>query len=69
MAKENYGMFQVKDLSKYPDGRVIAEVFRHTRQHKGWESVTYKGKRYQVFGGIRNPEFIDISHPIVRRKN
>jgi len=43
-------------------------IERIPRQHKGWQSVTYKGKRYQVFGGIRNYEFIDLSNPLKTRK-
>lgn len=44
--------------------RVIAEIGRTVRQHSGWQSVRYNGRRYQLFGGIRNREFIDISNPI-----
>jgi len=44
--------------------RVLEVIERSIRQHSGWESVRYKGKRYQVFGGIRNPLFIDIANPL-----
>ena len=33
-------------------GSPIIEVIKRTPvQHKRWQSVTYKGKRYQLFGG------------------
>ena len=39
-------------------------VNRVPRQHSGWQSVTYKGKRYQLFGGIHVFWFICLDHPI-----
>lgn len=32
-------------------GEVVDVVERIPRGHKGWDSVRYKGKRYQLFGG------------------
>jgi hypothetical protein len=45
----------------------LQEISRSPRQHRGWESVTFQGKRYQVFGGIRGPEFIDLANPLRSR--
>lgn len=42
----------------------VEVIERAPRFHAGWESVTYKSKRYQVHGGIREHLFINISHPI-----
>jgi hypothetical protein len=44
--------------------KVLLTIERIPRQHAGWESVRWQGKRYQVFGGIRNPYFIDIANPL-----
>lgn len=40
---------------------------RWPRQHSGWESVTYHGKRYQLFGGVHVYWFICLDHPLKRR--
>lgn len=42
---------------------------RRPRLHRNWESVTYKGKRYQLFGGIRTPWFICLNHPLRSKGN
>ena len=42
----------------------IAIVERVPRQHSNWQSVTYKGKRYQLFGGVRTFWFICLDHPL-----
>lgn len=47
--------------------KVVDRIERAPRWHAGWQSVTYKSQRYQVFGGIRNPAFINIKHPIKGR--
>lgn len=47
---------------------IVETVVVSVRKHSGWESATYKGKRYQVFGGIRNPLFIVLDHPLKGRK-
>jgi hypothetical protein len=36
-------------------------------QHKGWQSITYSGKRYQLFGGVRGGYFINLGRPITRQ--
>ena len=41
---------------------VLATPFR--RQHVGWESIRFHGGRYQVFGGIRGPFFINLDRPL-----
>jgi hypothetical protein len=46
----------------------VEQADRVPRQHAGWQSVRYKGKRYQFFGGIRTSFFIDLSNPIRSRK-
>ena len=48
---------------------LITVIDRSPRQHAGWESITYKGARYQLFGGIRVPSFIDLSNPLKSRKD
>ena len=45
-------------------GPVVTTVIRTPTPHAGWQSVRYDGRRYQVFGGIRGPLFIDLSNPI-----
>jgi hypothetical protein len=48
--------------------KLIEGITRVPRRHVGWWSTTYKNKRYQVFGGIRGPLFIDIANPLKSRK-
>lgn len=43
----------------------VEHVSRCPRQHSGWESVRYKGKRYQLKGGIRTGPFICLNNPIL----
>jgi len=57
--------FEVKDGDK--GFIVVGRAERAPRWHTGWQSVTYKGSRYQLHGGIRNPLFINIKHPIKGR--
>jgi hypothetical protein len=45
---------------------VVEVIDRQPQQHAGWESVAYRGRRYQVFG-TRVPSFIDLSNPIKPR--
>ena len=46
---------------------VITTAQRAVRQHAGWQSVTYQGKRYQLFGGIHTNWFICLNSPIKGR--
>lgn len=39
-------------------------ITRIPRQHNGWQSVTYKGKRYQLHGGIHTNYFISLLSPL-----
>ena len=39
---------------------------RVPRQHNRWQSVTWKGRRYQLHGGIRTSRFICINNPVRR---
>jgi len=48
--------------SGFPD--VVEQVERTPRQHSRWKSVTYKGIRYQLMGGIRTNYWINLSLPI-----
>lgn len=42
----------------------VEDISRKPQQHAGWESIRYKGKRYQLHGGIRTPFFISLTNPI-----
>lgn len=46
----------------------IETVWRIPRKHTGWESVRYKGKRYQLFGGCYVNWFICLNSPIKGRE-
>lgn len=48
---------------------VVETVSRSVRKHSGWESVRYKGKRYQLHGGVHVFWFICLDHPIKRKQN
>lgn len=39
-------------------------IARIPRQHEGWDSITYRNQRYQLFGGIRTPWNICLDMPI-----
>jgi hypothetical protein len=41
-----------------------AQTLPAVRQHVGWQSVRWQGKRYQLFGMIRGQAFIDLSLPL-----
>lgn len=57
-------LIEARTRSNICTGAVVIQ--REPVQHVGWQSVRYQGKRYQVFGGIRGPLFIDISNPLPR---
>lgn len=42
----------------------IERVERVPREHSGWQSVTYKKKRYQLHGGCHVFWFICLTSPI-----
>lgn len=46
----------------------IETIERTPRQHSGWQSITYKGKRYQLMGGIRTNFWINLTLPIKGRQ-
>jgi MoaA/NifB/PqqE/SkfB family radical SAM enzyme len=53
-----------------PDGSfddTIETVERSIRQPSGWQSVRYKGQRFQLYGGIRTNWFINVNLPIRKR--
>ena len=54
-------VFEVKDGND--NFKTVGTAQRAPRWHAGWQSVTYKGNRYQLHGGIRNPLFINIKAP------
>ena len=43
-------------------------ILRSPHWCKGWSWVWYQKCRYQVFGGVRVAEFIDLDCPIRKRK-
>jgi len=43
---------------------VITVISRIPKQYSGWETVSYKGKRYHLHGGIRTNHFICLNNPI-----
>ena len=45
----------------------IGSAYRVPRQHSGWRSVAWEGRRYQLHGGIRTQHFICTNNPIARR--
>ena len=47
---------------QFTDSIGIAE--RVPRKHSAWESVKYKGQRYQLHGGVRTFWFICLNHPL-----
>jgi hypothetical protein len=46
---------------------VVDVISRTPKKHSGWQSVTYKGKRYQLLGGIRTDYFISLRTGISSR--
>lgn len=44
--------------------KVVGNIVRAIIYHVGWQSIRYHGERYQLFGMIRNPYFINIDHPL-----
>ena len=56
---------QLKDGNE--NFKIIGTIARAIVSHRGWYSATYKGKRFQVHGGIRNPLFINVQHPLKGR--
>jgi hypothetical protein len=51
---------QVREKS---DGPPVRLIDRHPTAYQGWEAIWYRGTRYQLFGTIRGPLFIDLSNP------
>lgn len=51
-------------LNTKRNGIIQGLVLLTPRQHVGWESVRYRGERYQVFGGFRGALFINLDNPI-----
>ena len=51
----------------YSEGVRVGVATRSMRQHSGWESVVFQGRRYQLFGGIRTAHRINLEHPLRKR--
>ena len=49
-----------KDLE---DRNATALIERVVYNNKRWQYIIYKGKRYELFGGIRCPFFIILDKP------
>lgn len=49
--------------------RIVGTIERVPRQHSGWQSVRYNGNQYQLHGGIRNNEFINVAHPLKKERS
>lgn len=52
------------EITVRTDYRTIEIVHRVPRFHVGWQSVKYKTERFQLFGGIRTPYWINYDRPI-----
>lgn len=46
---------------------IVEMIDRVPRQHRNWQSIKYRGKRYQLFGGIHTAHFICLDSPIGKR--
>lgn len=59
----------VIEIKRWVNGtcNIVGTIERVPVQHKEWRSVRYKGRRYQLFGGIRTLEFIDVEFPLKQR--
>lgn len=53
-----------KGVEMYNFHDAIELATRVPRQHSGWQSVAYKGKRYVLGGGIRTTLYVNLSRPI-----
>lgn len=61
------GLGTVNSAGEFSD--VVEEVARIPVVHENstissWRSVRYKGKRYQLLGGVRTPYFISLNNPL-----
>ena len=52
---------QLKDGSNGYE--VVGEIEREPMRRAGYEVIRYRGCIYQLLGGIRGPEFINVAHP------
>jgi len=52
------------EVRKQSHGPVVDVVERAIHEMSGWAWVNYLGRRYQIFGGVRGPYFIDLSNPL-----
>jgi hypothetical protein len=60
---ENHGIL----IGGFGDG--VEWIVRKPREHSGWQSVTYEGRRYKLWGGIRTNFWINLSMPIPTKKD
>lgn len=54
------------DSSEFSD--TVDHVRRVPRDHVGWQSVFYKGRRYRLGGGFRTQYFICLNNPISNKE-
>ncbi len=59
-----YITFEVYDKLAGDGGTVQDTATRAVQQHNSWQSVTYKGKRYHLHGGIRTSYRIYLHSPL-----
>ena len=58
-ANKGHVTFRVLDCGVEVD--IATRIPKH---HKGWQSVLYKGERYQLLGGIRSSLFIKMGREL-----
>lgn len=56
---------QIQSGEEFSDTVEIAA--RQVQRHAGWQSVTYKGNRYQLFGGVCTFWFICLNSPLKKK--
>lgn len=59
---------RVDEKAAGPRSGTVCRVDRVAVPRSGWWQVAYRGKRYQLFGGIRGDYFINLSRPCERRE-
>lgn len=64
----NVDCIEVKDLGR-SSWLVLDTIWRSPKMMVGWKKVRYLNQHYQLFGGIHNGYFIDLSNPIRQNKD
>lgn len=62
--------FEVRRETAGPGGplETLHVAVGRARPHRYFESVVYQGQRFQLFGGIRGPYFINRDRPLPTRR-